>query len=539
MKNILTKAISARITLLIALLMVATNSMAHEPRLVVNLVVGSLSEHDFERLGDNFTDGGFRRLTDGGLYFKNAHYDFSHTSTAAGLATITTGAQPSVHGVIGQRWWNYVDGRAVDLIADSNGHPIPFSTGAPSVSPARLVAPTIGDMLLGNNNESKQFTIAVDPLSAIVLNGKSGVAYWVETNRTHWTSSSAYIEQLPSWVANYNSNNNNNLYTLSRWTPLYAPSRYHNSEVAVVEGIVDKPTNILSDVNLNLANSLHGKMCYTPAGNTMLLEFASSLIAQERLGADEHTDIINICFDPARYIAQTYGPESIEYEDMLYRLDSALAEFLTYLYAQVTNPEDVLVVLTSAHGTSPSYNPTSGQERERLNTRQMEVIINAFLGAYYGSDNYILGFANRAIYLNHSVLRTKQLDINTIREEVAVFVLQMRGISTAISASSLRNSTFGEGRTRLLQQSFYATRSGDVLIDLQPGWTIEDNTLRSSPVAGYNYDRNVPLVIYGGGIEPCVVTRPTSITQLAPTVADIVNIDRPWAAEDAAVEEIE
>lgn len=539
MKNILTKAISARITLLIVLLMVATNSMAHEPRLVVNLVVGSLSEQDFERLGDNFTEGGFRRLTDGGLYFKRAHYDFSHTSTAAGLATITTGAQPSAHGVIGQRWWNYVDGRAVDLIADNNGHPIPFSTGAPSVSPARLVAPTVGDMLLGSDSESKQFTIAVDPLSAIVLNGKSGVAYWVETNRTHWTSSSAYIEQLPSWVANYNSNNTNNLYTLSRWTPLYTPSRYHNSEVAVIEGIVNKPTTILSDVNLNLANSLHGKMCYTPAGNTMLLEFASSLIAQERLGADEHTDIINICFDPARYIAQTYGPESIEYEDMLYRLDSALAEFLTYLYAQVTNPEDVLVVLTSAHGTSPSYNPTSGQERERLNTRQMEVIINAFLGAYYGSDNYILGFANRAIYLNHSVLRTKQLDINTIREEVAVFVLQMRGISTAISASSLRNSSFGEGRTRLLQQSFYATRSGDVLIDLLPGWTIEDNTLRSSPVAGYNYDRNVPLVIYGGGIEPCVVTRPTSITQLAPTVADIVNIDRPWAAEDAAVEEIE
>lgn len=536
MKHIITKTLYS----LIAIFTLGViGSYANEPRLVINLVISSLGEHDFERFSDNFTDEGFRRLTEGGLNYTNAYYDFSHTSTAAGLATIATGAQPSAHGIVGAKWWNYVDGRAVDLIADSNGHPVPFSTGAPSVSPTRLIAPTIGDMLVTNNSDSKLYTVAVDPLSAIVLNGKAGVAYWVETNRTYWTSSKAYIEQLPTWIANYNNENTNNLYTLSRWTPLYSASRYHNSEVAVIEGIVDKPTTILSEVNLNLANSMHGKMCYTPAGNTMLLEFASSLIAHEQLGADEHTDILNICFDPARYIAETYGPESLEYEDMLYRLDSALAEFITYVYAQVSDPRDILIVLTSAHGTSPSYNPTNGTRRERLNTRQMEVIINAFLGAYYGSDDYILGFSNRAIYLNHAVLRAKQLDINAIREEVAIFVLQMRGIATAISASSLRNSSFGEGRTRLLQQSFYATRSGDVLIDLMPGWTIEDSSIRSSSVAGYNYDRNVPMVVYGAGIEPQRVTRKTNITEIAPTIAHILNIERPWASEEAPAIEIE
>lgn len=516
----------------------AVVSYAEAPRLVVNIVVGTLRAHDLERFSDNFTEGGFKRLMCGGAYFTNASYDYSLTSTVAGLATLSTGAEPSVHGVIGERWWSYVDGSEVKLIADRNSHPVPFSTGAQSVSAARLSAPTLGDVLLYHDHDSKQFTVACDALSAIVLNGRSGVPFWVETNQTHWTTATAFTDEQPAWIASYNREDSNMLYTLNRWTPLYSATRYHNSEVAVVEGIVDKPTKLLSNVNLNLANSLHGKMCYTPAGNTMILEFASMLIAQEELGRDSSTDVLNICLDPVRYIAETYGVESIEYEDMIYRLDSQLSEFLTYLYAQVDNPEDVVVVLTSHHGTAPSYNPVDMPERDRLNTRQMEVILNAYLGSRYGSDNYLLGYANRAIYLNHATLRSKGLDIETIREEVAIFMLQMRGITTAISSSKLRNGSFADGRTRLMQQSFYATRSGDVIFDLQPGWTIHNTSLRTSSLAGYNYDREVPLMIYGGGIEPQVVNRSVNITEVAPTLSEMIGMERPWASSARPIDEI-
>ena len=72
-----------------------------------------------------------------------------------------------------------------------------------------------------------------------------------------------------------------------------------------------------------------------------------------------------------------------------------------------------------------------------------------------------------------------------------------------------------------------------------PGWTIEDSSIRSSSVAGYNYDRNVPMVVYGAGIEPQRVTRKTNITEIAPTIAHILNIERPWASEEAPAIEIE
>lgn len=533
----MTRYFTRRVLLALAIIFVSlTSASAQKPQLVVNIIVGSMRSSDIERYSDNLCDKGLKLLMEGGAYYTNAEYDYALTSTPAGLATFATGAQPSTHGVIGEYWWNYVDSSRVSLVGDKKAHPVPFSTGAISCSPHRLSAPTIGDMLRATNPDSKCFTVAINPLSAILLTGQSGVGYWPETNKTHWTTSSAYLHTIPSWVEEYNRSGSNAMYALKRWTPLYAAAKYHNEEVAVIEDIKDKSTKLLSDINLSLGNSEIGQMCYTPAGNTMLLEFASALIAHEKLGSDSNPDILNICLDTSRFITSTYGPESMEFEDMLYRLDKDLAEFLTYLYAQVNDPRKIVVILTSDHGTSPSYNPTSGKHRERFNVRQMEVIVNAFLGARYGSDNYILGFANNALYLNHQLILEKRLSLESIREEVATFLLQMRGVATAISSSSMRNTSFSEGRSRLLQQSFYATRSGDVVIDFMPGWIIDDNATRSASDAGYNYDRRVPLIIYGYGVEG-KYSRKVDITEVAPTIAHILGIEQPWASTANPLEE--
>jgi arylsulfatase A-like enzyme len=270
----------------------------------------------------------------------------------------------------------------------------------------------------------------------------------------------------------------------------------------------------------------------------MLLKFAAQAVVSEHLGSDDAPDVLNISLDAARYIAEKYGPESIEYEDMIYRLDADLASFLSYIYALVSRPEDIVVVFTSAHGASPSFNPVGGTERERFNHRQMEVIVNAFLGARYGSDAYVLGYANNALYLNHTLLNAKRLDIDVVRDEVALFLLQMRGVATAISTTALRNTSFGEGRQRLMQQSFHATRSGDVVIDLMPGWMVESINYRSTSHSGYRYDSHVPLIIYGAGIAPGHVERGVSIVEVAPTISYLLGIEQPWASEAKPIGEI-
>ena len=124
----------------LAMLLVGYDASAQDrrPKLVVNIVVGAMRAGDLERYADGFGEGGFKRLMREGATFTDAEYDYALTSTEAGLATLMTGAQPSVHGVIGRSWWNHTDGSRHDIIADKKSHPVPFSTGAISCSPNRL-----------------------------------------------------------------------------------------------------------------------------------------------------------------------------------------------------------------------------------------------------------------------------------------------------------------------------------------------------------------------------------------------------------------
>ena len=88
------------------------------PSLVVNLVMGGIPYDFFTRYGHNLSEGGFRRLMEQGVVFTAARYDYMPTDRASSLATITTGTYPSVHGVVGERWYDVQTGEEVELIAD-------------------------------------------------------------------------------------------------------------------------------------------------------------------------------------------------------------------------------------------------------------------------------------------------------------------------------------------------------------------------------------------------------------------------------------
>ena len=87
---------------------------------------GSMRAEDLGRYAGNYGEGGLRRLLDGGTVFTDSRYDYQQTTTPVSLATLTTGAMPSTHGVIGARWRDYVENDAVELIAGRKG-PGPYN----------------------------------------------------------------------------------------------------------------------------------------------------------------------------------------------------------------------------------------------------------------------------------------------------------------------------------------------------------------------------------------------------------------------------
>ena len=518
------------------ILSAASMAMAQtEPRLVVNIVISSMGADDLDRYADNFSSAGLRRIINGGQRFTNASYDYMQTTTPVSLATLSTGATPSIHGVVADRWFDYVGNKEVSLIEDKKEQSVNYSGGSGSYSPRNLVAQTLSDALAQQHPDSHIATIAVEPLSAIVMAGRSGEVYWMETLQSSWTTSSYYSKELPKWIADYNYQDQNEEYAIKRWTSLLPYDNYHNSQVSVVEGLQSKTNKRIIHVQetplaKGTMDDIYYQMCYTPAGNSAMLAFARKVVAHNKMGGDAVPDMLNIVLDTPRLISNRFGPESVEYEDMLYRLDRDLESFLSFLSTQVAAPEQLLIVLTSDHGTSPSYNATE-DVRERFNVRQAEVITNAFIGSLYGNGDWILGCIDRAIYLNHNLIMDKGLSLEKIQNDVATFVMQLRGVSQAVTAESMRGSYFGSGYGRKIQNGFYPRRSGDVVLNLMPEWIEEREQTRSMSGSMYRYDTQVPLIIYGAGCKAQLRNDKIDMTSLAATQAEILGIMAPSAAE--------
>ena len=535
------KKIFSHIILTIALSAVcAVYSYAQtgKPRLMVNIIVSSMHANDLTRYSENFSNGGFNKLRNEGVWFTNASYDYMQTSTPVSLATISTGAMPSVHGVVADSWFDYVSNKNISLINDDKEQSVNFSGGSGKYSPRNLSAQTLSDAVYEHNNKSIIRTIAVEPLSAIVMTGHAGKAYWMETLQSAWTTTSYYGAELDKWIADYNRNDINEEFVIKKWTPLLKGENYRNTQVFCMEELKsNKELHYIQNESLVIKSSLvdvYEQMCYTPAGNTAVLSFAKQMISKNGMGGDEDVDILNIVLDTPRFISSRYGTESVEYEDMLYRLDRDLDEFFTFVLAQVTDSRDVAITLTSDHGTSPSYN-TPGKEQGRFNVRQAEVITNAFIGSLHGNGEWVLGIIDNAIYLNHNLIYEKGLSIADVQYDVATFVMQMRGVAHALSAEALRSSYFGSGYGRKIQNGFYPRRSGDVIINLMPGWIPEIENVRSLSGTMYRYDTHIPLLIYGAGAPAAKRNEKVDMTSLAATQAHLLGISSPSAAEGEAL----
>lgn len=513
--------------------------MANKPRLVVNIVVSQMRYDYLSRFGHNMIDNGFNRLAKDGMVFTDARYNFMQTTTPATLATLTTGADPSTHGVISEHWVDYTMNTPVSLIEDYDVRGLDCDYGIGQYSPHNLTVPTLGDRLKEQAPASKVITIALDPVSAIVSGGQTSHVYWMDDTRGNWVSSTAYMGELPGWVERYNALRVASQYLDYKWLMSRPKYQYVNSAFSVFD--IEKESRFRKLVSFGFLKRKEISKDYagilrTPVGNSLVTEFAKQAIIYEELGRNEDTDLINIIYDSPRYIGELFGGESMEVEDMLYRLDEDIAELLSFIGSQ-TDMNRVIVVLTSDHGASDSYDYRE-PERERFNASQFKVIMNGFMNTQYGPGDWVIDYVDRQLYLNRNLVYANSLSLEEVQNRVAAFALQFRGVSHVLTSTAMQMSFFSGSYAEKMQNSFYPKRSGDLTINLMPGWIEETDDKRTSSGSMYEYDTHVPLMILSPRFYGQRITRTVNMRDLAPTLARMMQISRPIASEGEPLEEI-
>src|SRR4051794_7829356 len=408
------------------------------PKLVVGIVIDQMRWDYLYRYYNIYkTDGGFKRFLSAGFTCENTLIPYTPTVTAAGHTCIYTGSVPAIDGIVGNEWYDKELKKEIYCTDDDSVQTVGTKTvDAGRMSPKNMLVTTITDELrLATNFKSKVVGVAIKDRGAILPAGHAAnAAYWYDYSTGNFITSTYYMNTLPAWVQNFNNRKVvDSLYKLN-WDLSLSKDvykEYSSEDEEPYEGRPLGTDQIHFPYNLStFAEKDYSKIEATPYGNNLTLEIAKAALLGEGLGKSDATDFLAISISSPDYIGHSFGPNSWEQLDDYARLDDALGKFFSFLDATVGKGE-YTVFLSADHGVTQ----VPGYMKERklptgLFNQTMELDgLNKTLIQNFNTDSIIIAFDNYQFYLNHSLLKEKNIDEEKVKSVIIDYLMNNVAVS--------------------------------------------------------------------------------------------------------------
>lgn len=518
------------------------------PKLVVGIIVEQLRYDQIEKLRDRLSDAGIKRLINEGTFFRNASFDYMLTQSAPGYSTIATGTEPAYHGITSNDWYVSLKNEFIYCTKDVSVNPVGGSYESGLHSPVNLHASSFADELKMSGKMSKVYGVGMKEYSAIFSAGHAADgAYWFDNTTGTWMSSTYYMPTLPAWVNDFNAMKYPQTILDSQWTLSKPAAAYadcvpdSNSFETGLGGRNYFPYDLkkISHAGDRKAIRDFSLLRETPFSDDYTTDFAIRLIENERLGNDDTTDFLAVCYSATDYIAHKFGPSSVESADALFRLDKDIENLLNYLNDKI-GKKNVLVFFTSTHGISeiPSVMARMKIPAGYFEKNQALQLLRTYLNAVYGEGDWVKGFSEGQVFLNRTLIEDARIPLEDIQKKAARFLVQFSGVASAYPYSAFEANDFGNGLLKMIVNNFSPQRSGDVIVTLNPGWVNREDALVTDSNSPYEYDSHVPLIWYGWTVNRASVMRKVNMTDIAATLSSLCKVPYPNACTGEPLQEL-
>ncbi len=547
------KTITAACLFSTAILFSSVAFSSGKPRLILQVTVdqlrGDLPTRYFDRLGD----GGFRYLWDSGVVYRGAHHAHANTETIVGHTTLATGTHPSVHGMIGNLWFDRETGfttynvedpryplltKGATVDANTEIDPTQRAARSGGRSPAAILVTTFSDELRSNTGgNAKAIAVSVKDRGAISMAGHSGTAYWFSKAKGEFVTSSYYLDQYPDWVTAFNDTKPAQRFAGKTWHLLHDQDSYlfGNSDERLWEADVAGFGRVFPH------SFGDGKSPYfttwltlSPAGDQLVLDFAKKALVEEELGADKITDYLSVSFSSTDYVGHVFGPSSLEAEDNILQLDRTLADLFTFIDKQV-GLENTLIILSADHGgpDSPGYLNSLGIPAGYVDpdSWDKDAAIARIKDKFNIEGTLIETYDHPYLYFSSGVKNDPRIDPVALEAAVVEELSKFDGVALAVSSSALLLGNLPDTPMfRAVVNNFNPKRSGEVFIVFEPNRFINDFdglTVASTHGSPWRYDTYVPIVFAGAGLAAKTVDRPVQTVDVAATLSTFMGIKPP------------
>lgn len=507
------------------------------PRLVLFLVVDMGAPAQLARHRPLFT-GGLARLMDESASFTDAHHLHADTDTSAGHATLATGRHPSGHGIVSNWWLDPGTGAPVYSVEDDEG----------VTSPRRLLVETLGDWL-GRVPDARVFAASVKDRSAVLLGGHHPEgAFWYDRETGRFTTSTYYTGhhpdagfipgEAPAWVDRFHREHPPAERFGTAWEPLpeVAAAADELGVASLDFGAAGEwyafphvPGGMTAVPGEGFYADLYG----TPFTDLYLARFAEALLAEEELGADAVTDLLALSFSAPDSVGHRYGPDSLEYADVLVRLDRALGELLEEVDRRV-GLERTLVVVSADHGvaSAPEIDAARGGPGRRAGAAEALCVqgLEAALARRFGSPGPLPGtrWLRPGPFFEAAALEARGIERAEAEAAARKYLEACPGVARVWTRSELAVPPLPDDPTAVLfAHSFHPERSPDFVLQLEEGLLPASPMTAASHGSPYPHDTHVPWLVRGAGIAAREIPGRVGTVDVAPTVAALIGLPVP------------
>ncbi|MBD3231918.1 hypothetical protein GF322_04635 [Candidatus Dependentiae bacterium] len=523
------------------------NNNQETPRLTVILIIDQFAYHHVPKLKKYFKYG-LKTLIENGIFYTNAKYKNAAPSTPAGHATIATGTLPCEHG-FALGYWLDSQGNKIKIVSDDKKQAGVFSKNGLydyGISATNLMVDTIVDQFILSSQpfENHQaFAFSLKPYATLPLAGQLGKAFWFDQKSIGFTSSKAYVKKIPKWLKEFNTELKLDKLKETSWKlcypvddPAYSFKYINDYNHAGFEfSLIKNPQKI--DFSKEEPFEFYIK---TPACNQLILDIAKTCLDKNLSENPKDKFLLAISLSPLDKLAHNYGPDSLEVVDMIYHIDNQIGNFIKYTQEKV-GASNVLFVLTADHGVAPipEIMQAQGYKKSiRIFVKPLIEQMNKIVEKNYGISNFVIDFKKIYFFINKQKIKNLENTIlNEILNDLKNFLSKQPGIKKVWTNDELDYFDIPQNQIEFFfKASKYPGRTGELICQPEPYCVLTKYKTGTSHRSPYDYDTHVPLIIYQKDwFEKQIFNEQVCMTQLAPTLAKILNISKPSASTYATL----
>lgn len=507
---------------------------ATKPKLIVVVSFDQMRGDFLEKFKDRFGRNGFARVLREGTSFSNCFFDHAVNLTCPGHATLLTGCYPDKSGIVSNDFFDRDLKKNCYCVEDSAAPvlklPLAKNTGR---SPNLLVVKTVGDILHESSEKSRVVSLSLKDRAAILMGGHTAdVCLWFEPEAGGFTTSTYY--KTPPWLGKLNSTIDPTRWAGSSWKADAIDGNSPKDDVEFEGKYPGGGRTFPHTITTRSSDDFWESYLCSPKSVDDL--FTASLFAMERekMGRDAETDILCVGVSTTDFIGHIFGPDSREIRELYSSVDLSLGRFITSLDRRIGRDNYVLVIC-SDHGVAPipelmsqSGKPNGEISAGRLSSSEFVKKLNAHLKNVFGLESSsIVRDRMPSLFIDETVESTLKVSRRSIADSIISFCARYGGIGFAkkVVDGKVEGGFSDLEVDGLVNNDIYSSRTGDVIIFPKQYWIWSKHPATHG--APYDYDRHVPLIFFGGGVQHHLETGRVHVADLAPTIAKMLEVTLP------------